>query len=84
MKTIKKRSFVTLVAFLIGLGAFAQEITGTWKGTLSVQGTEMPLVFNISDEAGTLSATMDSPSQGYIDHCLQTSGYQICRHHGCR
>ncbi|NQZ43059.1 MAG: S9 family peptidase [Flavobacteriaceae bacterium] len=67
MKTIKKRSFVTLVAFLIGLGAFAQEITGTWKGTLSVQGTEMPLVFNISDEAGTLSATMDSPSQGATD-----------------
>lgn len=42
----------------------AQEIEGSWKGNLSVQGTELPLVFHISAEGEALSSTMDSPSQG--------------------
>ncbi len=46
---------------------FAQEVEGTWKGNLSVQGTEMPLIFNVSETDGELSATMDSPSQGATD-----------------
>ncbi|WP_405207763.1 S9 family peptidase [Aquimarina sp. LLG6339-5] len=41
-----------------------QEVLGTWKGKLSVQGTEMPLVFHIEEKEGALSSTMDSPSQG--------------------
>ncbi len=67
MKTIKKQSFLTMLCLFIGLGAFAQDIAGTWKGTLSVQGAEMPLLFTVSDEDGTLSSTMDSPSQGATD-----------------
>ncbi|WP_428047541.1 S9 family peptidase [Croceivirga thetidis] len=55
------------MGLFIGLGAFAQDITGTWKGTLSVQGAEMPLIFNVSNEDGTISSTMDSPSQGATD-----------------
>ena len=43
---------------------FGQEVTGNWKGSLSVQGNEIPLVFNIEDKEGALSSTMDSPSQG--------------------
>ena len=45
----------------------AQSITGSWKGAVSVQGAEIPLVFNISEENGKYSATMDSPSQGATD-----------------
>ena len=67
MKTIKKQVFLTVMGLFIGLGAFAQDITGTWKGTLSVQGAEMPLIFNVSNEDGTISSTMDSPSQGATD-----------------
>ncbi|MEM1257390.1 MAG: S9 family peptidase [Bacteroidota bacterium] len=67
MKTIKKQSLLTMLVLFIGLGAFAQDITGTWKGTLSVQGSEMPLLFHVSNEDGTLSSTMDSPSQGATD-----------------
>ncbi|MGB7393514.1 MAG: S9 family peptidase [Pricia sp.] len=52
---------------LVAMQASAQEITGSWKGTLSVQGTEMPLMFHINDTDGTLSSTMDSPSQGASD-----------------
>ena len=42
----------------------AQDIQGTWKGKLSVQGTEVPLVFHIEENDGKLEAKMDSPSQG--------------------
>ncbi|WP_247672745.1 S9 family peptidase [Aquimarina sp. MMG016] len=43
---------------------YAQEVIGTWKGKLSVQGNEIPLAFHIEEKDGALSATMDSPSQG--------------------
>ncbi len=45
----------------------AQDVVGSWKGTLAVQGTEMPLVFNITEEEGILTSTMDSPAQGATD-----------------
>lgn len=38
---------------------------GDWKGTLELMGREIPLVFHVvADVEGTLTATMDSPSQG--------------------
>jgi len=51
---------------LTGLTAVlhAQDITGSWEGKITAQGTEIPLVFNITMEDGSLSSTMDSPSQG--------------------
>ena len=46
-----------LLAFCF-CGAYAQ--TGAWSGIISVQGTDLPLVFHIGDNG----ATMDSPAQG--------------------
>jgi len=66
---VKKRIVSSIVVILIM--AFtslqAQEVQGSWKGTLSVQGAEVPLVFNVSKEDGKYSTTMDSPSQGATD-----------------
>ncbi|WP_111683699.1 S9 family peptidase [Winogradskyella tangerina] len=60
--------FLKLSTFFIILGSlaqtYAQDITGAWEGKLSVQGTEIPLVFNISMEDDAYTSTMDSPSQG--------------------
>ncbi len=42
----------------------AQDIVGSWNGILKVQTQELVIVFNISENAGVLSSTMDSPSQG--------------------
>lgn len=42
----------------------AQDIVGSWNGILKVQSQELVIVFNISENAGVLSSTMDSPSQG--------------------
>lgn len=42
----------------------AQDIVGSWEGKLSIQDTEVPLIFNITSEADKFTSTMDSPSQG--------------------
>ena len=39
-------------------------ITGKWSGTVDAGGQQLPLVFNLSTETGSLTATMDSPAQG--------------------
>lgn len=41
----------------------AQGIIGNWEGILSVQGTELPLIFKITQDGDALKATMDSPKQ---------------------
>ncbi|WP_408056941.1 S9 family peptidase [Tamlana sp. 2_MG-2023] len=45
----------------------AQDISGAWKGKITVQETEIPLLFNIKKEDSGLTSTMDSPSQGASD-----------------
>lgn len=61
-----KKVFV-LLFMAIGLQAWSQEAQGNWKGTLSVQGIEMPLIFNITQTNGVYTSTMDSPAQGATD-----------------
>ncbi len=46
------------------IGAQAQDVQGSWKGNLSIQGTDLPLIFHINEEEGNLTAKMDSPAQG--------------------
>ena len=67
MRTKLSNLLATAVFLLIGITSYAQDISGSWKGALSVQGTEMPLIFNVSNEDGVLKSTMDSPSQGATD-----------------
>ncbi len=63
MKTIQKYA-IAVTLLLTGTVTLAQDIAGSWKGTLDVQGAELPLIFNVANENGTLTSTMDSPSQG--------------------
>ncbi len=66
MKTIQNKLFnvIAIFLFLPIISVQAQDIKGSWQGKLTVQGMEVPLVFNISEEGGKLKSTMDSPSQG--------------------
>jgi pimeloyl-ACP methyl ester carboxylesterase len=65
MKT--KLNFYILLPFLfITILSSAQVIIGSWKGVLKIQTQELPIVFNISENDGILSSTMDSPSQGAV------------------
>jgi len=42
----------------------AQDITGSWNGSLDIAGNELRIVFNIEKSGSAFSATMDSPDQG--------------------
>ncbi len=56
-----------LTLFLLPLIVFAQDISGQWNGMLNIQGTQLRLVFNVTDHPEGLTATMDSPDQGAKD-----------------
>lgn len=43
---------------------WSQDITGKWNGILTVQGTQLTIVFNISKSEEGYTSTMDSPDQG--------------------
>ena len=74
--TIAKIGSVLFLFFGLANQVNAQEIMGAWKGQLSVQGMEIPLVFNIkSSEEGIYTTTMDSPSQGATDIPMDTTTF---------
>ena len=59
-----KKSFVLSIALLLFYFAKSQSITGNWEGALSIQGTEIPIIFHIKkDSIDKLTATFDSPKQ---------------------
>ncbi len=60
---MRKSIFNTLILLLTMVSGYTQ-ITGSWKGELSVQGVQLPLVFHFTEENGALTGTMDSPQQG--------------------
>lgn len=46
----------------------AQELSGSWKGELNIQGQKLPLIFNFkTSDNGEISGTIDSPLQGAKD-----------------
>lgn len=59
---MKKITF-TILACLISLTFFGQEITGQWNGALKIQGIQLRVVFNVSKNSDGFSSTMDSPDQ---------------------
>jgi fermentation-respiration switch protein FrsA (DUF1100 family) len=67
---MKKLSAILFLFFFCST-LFAQNIEGKWQGLLKVQGMELTIVFNISQENDTLIATMDSPDQGAFGLAVQ-------------
>lgn len=65
--TILKLSSALILFLSMVTQTNAQDIVGAWKGKLTVQGTEVPLLFNVKSEADGFISTMDSPSQGATD-----------------
>jgi len=65
--SLRALAAATAIACTLAGGVVAQEPgpVGDWEGTLSAGGQEFPLVFHITAaDDGTLSTTLDSPSQG--------------------
>ena len=59
-----KKTLLLLATFVVVIGAWGQEISGTWNGVLEVQGIQLPLVIHITKSDQGLTGTMDSPDQG--------------------
>lgn len=65
MKTTLLKFGVSLLLFFgMITHIHAQDIVGAWEGKISVQGNEIPLVFEVKKDGDSYSSTMDSPSQG--------------------
>jgi dipeptidyl aminopeptidase/acylaminoacyl peptidase len=71
-----KKIFLTIVIVLLGITNTRAQIAGSWKGELNVQGTKLPLVFNIKEETGKLTSSMDSPSQGAMGIAMDKTVYE--------
>lgn len=61
---ILKQIGLSLAIILTTMTLKAQSIAGDWKGTLSVQGINLELLFHITGEEGSLTGTLDVPMQG--------------------
>lgn len=60
---MKKFIFLFVISIL-GITKSNAQITGSWKGSLDVQGTKLEIIFNINEEKNLFISTMDIPSQG--------------------
>jgi len=58
-----KKIIITLLLLIVVISINAQQIIGSWEGVLKTQGTEMKLIFNISQVKEGLKGTLDSPNQ---------------------
>lgn len=65
-----------LAFFLAAIIASAQDISGTWKGALQVQGVELPLAFNITEADGMYTTTLDSPLQNAFGIPTDTTTFE--------
>lgn len=63
---MSKKGFILSIIVLLSMTQAMGQIAGSWKGTLEVMGTKLDLVFNLEDDNGQLSGTLDVPAQGAV------------------
>ena len=61
---MKRIVYLSVVLALMALNGAAQNISGSWAGTLDLQAYQLPLVFHITDDG---SCTWDSPMEKVRD-----------------
>lgn len=55
--------FLTLISFTAMGQSQYLKVAGNWEGSISVEGTDVKVVFHIKYDGETLSATLDNPDQ---------------------
>ncbi len=58
------KNILFLTFFVFSFQLHAQDVTGSWYGSASIQGVKLRIVFHIEKVNDGYSATMDSPDQG--------------------
>lgn len=75
-----RRIFLTFASlFLLTNLSIAQDIRGYWKGTLNLGPTELELCFDIKEENGMISATLDVPAQGAYDIPVTSISFEMMK-----
>lgn len=70
------KNTILLLLLTISSFAYAQDITGTWHGTLSMQGRQMRLNVNVIKTTDGYSSTMDSPDEGVKGIPVHTTSFE--------
>jgi hypothetical protein len=75
------KRFYSILAFILLLAnvSLAQDITGYWKGTLSLGPTELELCFDIKYSEGAISATLDVPAQGAYNIPVTSISFEMMK-----
>src|SRR5690554_5799861 len=63
-RIIMNRVLSIISLFLLTTCLYSQEISGSWTGNINIQGTNLRIVFNITNANTFYESTMDSPNQG--------------------
>ena len=71
-----KTKLFLITLFAIFQSIYAQDISGSWKGDLEVQGTRLPLIFNIHKDGNGYKSVFDSPMQGAKAISIQKTDFQ--------
>lgn len=71
-----KYIFTLLMTLTFTFPIYSQTVAGDWSGVLDVQGTQLELIFHISEADGKYSTTMDSPAQGGFDIPMDETTYK--------
>ena len=61
-----KRIGLLATVIIMAITVNAQSLVGDWKGTLTVQGVELELIFHVEEADDAYTATMDVPLQNAI------------------
>ena len=74
----KKYCYLFFFLLVFPMAAMGQSSpAGQWEGSLSpAPGVSMRMVFNIADENGTLSSTLDSPDQGALGITVDSTTFE--------
>jgi len=71
-----KKIILILCAVVFVFNAFPQDITGQWNGVLKVQTMHLRIVFHITKNDSSYTATMDSPDQGARGIPVTTTSFE--------
>lgn len=61
-----RKLILACITFFLPVLLLAQEVTGSWGGTLDIQGIRLRVVFNVTQNGQGFNTTMDSPDQGVM------------------
>lgn len=71
-----KKILSLFIALIFSSVLFAQNPAGTWSGTLTIPGGQLPLVIHITQNGSAYSSTMDSPNQNAFAIPLAETAFQ--------